>query len=89
MTAYWRPTARSYLGRVTKAGILAAVREGVGGEAAERLRDMKKTDMAQAAEQLLVATGWLPSLLRTAASHGQTDVQNEAQGSEPHAEAAE
>ncbi len=26
---------------------------------------MKKQDMAQAAEQLLIATGWLPALMRT------------------------
>ncbi|WP_316162846.1 ParB/RepB/Spo0J family partition protein [Bradyrhizobium sp. SZCCHNRI20481] len=65
MTGYWRPTARSYLGRVTKAHILDAVREGVSTEAAERIADMKKRDMAEAAEQLLAATGWLPALLRT------------------------
>lgn len=89
MTAYWRPTVRSYLGRVTKAGILEAVREGVGGEAAERLSGMKKADMAQAAEQLLAATGWLPSLLRTAMPQGQADPQSEAQDGEPHSQAAE
>ncbi|WP_315828393.1 MULTISPECIES: ParB/RepB/Spo0J family partition protein [unclassified Bradyrhizobium] len=65
MTGYWRPTACSYLGRVTKARILDAVREGAGTEAAERIADMKKLDMADAAEQLLTATGWLPALLRT------------------------
>ncbi|WP_316174389.1 ParB/RepB/Spo0J family partition protein [Bradyrhizobium sp. SZCCHNRI1073] len=65
MTGYWRPTARSYLGRVTKARILDAVREGTGTEAAKRIADMKKLDMADAAEQLLAATGWLPALLRT------------------------
>ncbi|WP_420965990.1 ParB/RepB/Spo0J family partition protein [Bradyrhizobium sp. B120] len=89
MTAYWRPTVRSYLGRITKAGILAAVREAVGGEAAERLSDMKKADMAQAAEQLLAATDWLPSLLRTVVPQGATDVRSEAEGSEPHSQAAE
>ncbi|MCP2216086.1 ParB family chromosome partitioning protein [Bradyrhizobium elkanii] len=89
MTSYWRPTVRSYLGRVTKANILEAVREGVGGEAAERLRDMKKADMAQAAEQLLAATDWLPSLLRKAAPQGQAGVQSKAEGSELRAEAAE
>jgi ParB family transcriptional regulator, chromosome partitioning protein len=66
MTGYWRPTTRSYLGRVTKARILQAVREGVSDEAAERMADMKKVDMAEAAEQLLAATDWLPPLLRTA-----------------------
>ncbi|MGY4253407.1 ParB family chromosome partitioning protein [Bradyrhizobium sp. USDA 4516] len=89
MTAYWHPTVRSYLGRVTKAGILAAVREGLSEEAAERLTDMKKADMAQAAEQLLAATGWLPTLLRAAAPQGQGGLQGEAQGNELGAEAAE
>jgi ParB family transcriptional regulator, chromosome partitioning protein len=65
MNGYWRPTARSYLGRVTKARILGAVRDGAGTKAAERITDMKKLDMADAAEQLLAATGWLPALLRT------------------------
>ncbi|WP_316398243.1 ParB/RepB/Spo0J family partition protein [Bradyrhizobium sp. 33ap4] len=89
MTAYWRPTVRSYLGRVTKANILEAVREGVGGEAAERLTALKKADMAQAAEQLLAATGWLPTLLRMAVSQGQADAQSEAESSKFRPEAAE
>jgi ParB family chromosome partitioning protein len=66
MTAHWTPTARTYLGRVTKAHILAAVREAVSDEAADRIASMKKQPMAEAAEQLLVGTGWLPPLMRTA-----------------------
>ena len=66
MTAHWTPTVRTYLGRVTKAHILAAVREAVSNEAAERIAGLKKTDMAEAAEQLLAGTGWLPAALRTA-----------------------
>ena len=65
MTGYWRPTVRTYLGRVTKARILEAVREAVGAEAADRMADMKKSDMAEAAEQLLATTDWLPTLMRT------------------------
>jgi ParB family chromosome partitioning protein len=65
MTAHWVPTARTYFGRVTKPHILDAVREAVSIEAAERMANMKKQDMAEAAEQLLVATGWLPALMRT------------------------
>ena len=65
MTAHWAPTARTYLGRVTKPHILAAVREGVSDGAADRMADMKKQDMAEAAEQLLAGTGWLPVLMRT------------------------
>jgi len=62
----WTPTVDSYLGRVTKAHIVEAVAEGVSEDAARRIADMKKPDMAQAAEQLLAGTGWLPASLRTA-----------------------
>jgi ParB family transcriptional regulator, chromosome partitioning protein len=65
MTAHWTPTVRTYLGRVTKAHIAAAVREAVSDEAADRIAGMKKQPMAEAAEQLLAGTGWLPSLMRT------------------------
>lgn len=64
MTAHWRPTVRTYLGRITKAHILAAVCEAVSDEAADRLSSMKKQPMAEAAEQLLAGTGWLPVLMR-------------------------
>ncbi len=66
MTEHWTPTVGTYLGRTTKAHILAAVREAVGDEAADRISSMKKQPMAEAAEQLLAGTGWLPALLRTA-----------------------
>jgi len=61
----WTPTVDSYLGRVTKAHIVEAVAEGVSEDAARRIADMKKPDMAQAAEQLLAGKGWLPTVLRT------------------------
>jgi ParB family chromosome partitioning protein len=65
MTAHWTPTVSAYLGRVTKAHILDAVREAVNDEAADRITGKKKPEMAEAAEQLLAGTGWLPSILRT------------------------
>ena len=61
----WTPTTESYLGRVTKARILQAVREAKGGAAAQLIGHLKKTDMAREAERLLAGTGWLPELLRT------------------------
>jgi ParB family transcriptional regulator, chromosome partitioning protein len=64
MTGYWRPTVRTYLGRITKARILEAVREAASDETADRMAQMKKQYMAEAAEQLLAATGWLPALMR-------------------------
>ena len=66
MTRHWTATSRTYFGRVTKAHIAAAVREAVSPEAAERILPMKKADMAEAAEALVAATGWLPSILRMA-----------------------
>nr|WP_025829196.1 ParB/RepB/Spo0J family partition protein [Acetobacter persici] len=64
--AGWQATVENYLGRVTKARILEAVREARGDEAADRIAHLKKADMAQAAERLLEGSGWLPEALRTA-----------------------
>ena len=71
MTAYWSTTARSYLGRVTKARIGEVVREAVSEAAAERIAPLKKAEMAEAAEQLVAGSGWLPPLLRTAPIEGE------------------
>ncbi|WP_413774682.1 hypothetical protein [Mesorhizobium sp. AR10] len=65
ITTHWTPTVGMYLGRINKAHILNAVRDAAGEEAAERLSDLKKQPMAEAAEQLLAGTGWLPAVLRT------------------------
>ncbi|QBF31849.1 ParB/RepB/Spo0J family partition protein [Thalassococcus sp. S3] len=64
--AGWTPTADSYLGRVTKAQILAAVHEAKGDKDADRIAGFKKPDMVEAAEELMAGTGWLPQPLRTA-----------------------
>lgn len=88
MESYWRPTARSYFGRVPKARILEAVREAASEEAVERMRDMKKEPMAEAAEALVVGTGWLPALLRTPEAAPETMVA-ETGDDPPHAVAAE
>ena len=82
MTAFWSPTMDSYLGRLTKAEIVCAVREGVSDEAAQRIAGLKKPEMAQAAEGMLAGTGWLPAALRTAGT-ANADV------CEPYAHAAE
>jgi ParB family transcriptional regulator, chromosome partitioning protein len=90
MTGYWRLTVRNYLGRITKARILDAVRHAVSDEAADRMAGMKKQGMAEAAEQLLAGTGWLPALLRTGrAAQGsaeslQADAVTEAKDAEAY-----
>ncbi len=89
MRQWWTVTQGSYLGRVTKAGILAAVQEGAGTVAAHRIEDMKKEAMASKAEALLSGTGWLPTRLRVptldaapseadAAANDDGDVQHPA-----------
>ena len=65
MSADWVPTVDTYLGRVTKTRILAAVREAKGDQAADRIASFKKPEMAAEAEVLLAGTGWLPEPLRT------------------------
>jgi ParB family chromosome partitioning protein len=65
VAAGWLPTAENYLGRVTKAQILEAVREAKGEQAAQRMEGLKKDTMAEAAAQMLAGSGWLPEALRT------------------------
>jgi ParB family chromosome partitioning protein len=64
-SAGWRPTVDNYLGRVSKQRIVDAVTEAKGEAAADCIRHLKKTEMAQAAEELLADTGWVPEPLRT------------------------
>ncbi|MBU1538376.1 MAG: ParB N-terminal domain-containing protein [Alphaproteobacteria bacterium] len=75
MTAYWTPTSESYFGRVPKSRILEAVTEAVSEDAARRISAAKKADMADAAEQLIVGTGWLPLPLRTVGAEAEAIAQ--------------
>lgn len=63
--AGWSPTVENYLGRVTKARILQAVREAKGEAAARQIDHLKKGEMAERAEVLLDRSGWLPEPLRS------------------------
>jgi ParB family chromosome partitioning protein len=83
----WTPTVDSYLSRVTKAHIVEAVAEGVSEDAARRIADMKKPDMAQAAEQLLAGTGWLPATLRTPEPEAKPVETEEVEGTAQPSEA--
>jgi ParB family chromosome partitioning protein len=68
MAAWWRPTADTFFGRLTKSEILAAVTEGVSAEAAHRIEGFKKDAMATEAEKLISGTRWLPMPLRAEAT---------------------
>ncbi|MCW8281715.1 ParB/RepB/Spo0J family partition protein [Agrobacterium sp. InxBP2] len=88
--AGWTPTADNYLGRVTKARILQAVREAKGDQAAELIGHLKKTDMAREAERLMTGSSWLPEPLRITVEDGisESDAPGETVGSD-HAETGE
>ncbi|WP_108610692.1 ParB/RepB/Spo0J family partition protein [Aminobacter sp. MSH1] len=64
--AGWAPTVDNYLGRVTKARIIQAVREARGEDSAQLIDHMKKDLMAREAARLLEGSNWLPEPLRLA-----------------------
>ena len=83
VTAGWSPTVETYLGRVTKAHILEAVREAKGDASVELIEHLKKPEMAREAERLLAGTGWLPEPLRD--PNGITAVDSSQAMTEPEA----
>ena len=92
----WRPRLDNYLARITKGHILQAVSEAKGDTAVERIRALKKAEMAKAAEDFLIGTGWLPEPLRTPGqtfapgieSASSADAEVEAQSAEDGGEPA-
>jgi ParB family chromosome partitioning protein len=81
--AGWTATVDSYLGRISKARILEAVREAKGQTAAERIAQHKKGEMAAEAEALLGGTGWLPEPLRMAGAQTAPAADESAIGDLP------
>ncbi len=67
MAAWFTPTAANYFSRISKSGIIAALKEVKGAEAPS-WSGMKKTDLAVLAEREIARTGWLPELLRNPAT---------------------
>ncbi len=61
----WTPTVDTVPGRGTNAPIRPAAAEAKGQRAADRSEHMKKGEMADQAQELLVGTGWIPEPLRT------------------------
>lgn len=73
----WKPTVDNYLGRVPKARILEAVREGRDERSAQLIDHLKKGEMATEAERLLDGSGWLPEPLRPSAAEIDTTENSE------------
>ena len=75
VAAGWAPTVENYLGRVTKARILEAVREAKGDASVQLIEHLKKPDMAKEAERLLAGCGWLPEPLRMPDAEAEAETQ--------------
>jgi ParB family chromosome partitioning protein len=66
MGVWFTPTAENYFARVSKTGILEALREAKG-DIAPAWNKARKGELAIIAERQVAGTGWLPALLRKAA----------------------
>jgi ParB family chromosome partitioning protein len=66
MRSCFTPTAENYFGRVSKAGIIEALKEA-RGTVAPAWEKAKKSDLAAIAEREIAGTGWLPAPLKRAA----------------------
>jgi ParB family chromosome partitioning protein len=67
MAKWWRPTAATYLGSVSKDTILDALAAAGQVKPGGKLGAAKKADLAALAEERLGPTTWLPAFLRTGA----------------------
>jgi ParB family chromosome partitioning protein len=63
MHEWWSATGETYLSHVSKNRLVEVVSEGASPEQAAPLVRMKKKEAIEAAEQALVGTGWLPSIM--------------------------
>jgi len=64
MTRHWKPEAKSFFSKVTKAQILSIIREVKGDAHAQMIDYLKKADMAVEAERLMAGSNWLPDPLK-------------------------
>ena len=75
---------------MTKARIVEAVREAKGEPAAQLIEHLKKSAMAERAEELLAGSGWIPEPLRTPGrATGTTSMASEASQTSDVAPASE
>jgi ParB family transcriptional regulator, chromosome partitioning protein len=59
------PTAENYFSRIKKEQIIAAITDASGKAVPERLKSLKKSDLAAEAESIVKGTRWLPPVLRS------------------------
>ena len=64
MANWWHASAANYFGRIKKDQILQAIQDATGAPVDERLKALKKKDLAAEAEKCISSTCWLPEPLR-------------------------
>ena len=64
MANWWQVSAANYFGRIKKEQILQAIQDATGAPVNERLKALKKKDLAVEAEKCISSTRWLPEPLR-------------------------
>jgi ParB family chromosome partitioning protein len=64
MSNWWQASASNYFGRVKKDQIIRAIQEATEAPVDERLKALKKKDLAAEAEKSVAGTRWLPEPLR-------------------------
>ena len=64
MANWWQASADNYFGRIKKDQIVEAIQEATGGPVDDRLKALKKKDLAAEAEKCVAGTRWLPEPLR-------------------------
>jgi len=89
MHPHWQPTAKAFFNKVTKAQILATIREVKGESAAQMIDHLKKADMAIEAERLITGSGWLPSPLQSAIERAGPGISAGSELKTHHADFAE
>ncbi len=64
MSNWWQASASNYFGRVKKDQIIRAIQEATEAPVDERLKALKRKDLAAEAEKSVAGTRWLPEPLR-------------------------
>jgi ParB family transcriptional regulator, chromosome partitioning protein len=67
MATWFMPTDGNFFGRLTKDGIVEALKEARDGAVAPAWLKARKSDLATIAEREVANTGWMPAPLRRTA----------------------
>jgi ParB family chromosome partitioning protein len=78
MADWWVPTAGRYLGHVSKAKALEAVKEATGVDPAQATSGMKKADLVSSCAGKLEGTRWVPAPLCSSGASSLQDATAEA-----------